>query len=140
MKQCGCIDSSLPGQELYPQSRYCTSDSDIREKCRESSDDDCVSALYKVYNRVQCVRKASMHLMQSLSAMGSCGCYPPCHESSSDISYSFSYGQLRSSMEWKHTLTYLKLKDIQGDSLMQRINKNVSFMLNIFILQIGKRL
>ena len=90
VERCGCIEISLPGHELYPHLKYCTSDSDIPEKCQESSDEDCVRALYKVYTRFECVRKASMQMTQNLTATRLCGCYPPCHESSYDISYSLS--------------------------------------------------
>ena len=90
VEKCGCIEVSLPGHDMYPHLKFCTSDSDIPAKCRETADDDCVKALFTVYNRFLCVRNASMHMTQNATATRSCGCYPPCHESNYDISYSLS--------------------------------------------------
>nr|URS64681.1 Wamide-gated sodium channel [Malacoceros fuliginosus] len=91
VSQCGCKEISIPGHDaMFPDLDYCTSDKDIPDHCRESSDDDCVNALFKVYHRFLCVRNASKHMTTNASATRECGCYPPCHESNYDITYSLS--------------------------------------------------
>ena len=51
MKVCGCKDISLPGLGLYPGVRHCSEDGDIPEDCRYAATDDCLAALYAIYDR-----------------------------------------------------------------------------------------
>ena len=89
-QECFCKDIALPGHEEYPHLPFCSDDSDIPEDCSLNATDTCKESLYKVYTRFICVRNTSVRMTRNATHMRNCGCYPPCHEQSYDVTYSLS--------------------------------------------------
>ena len=90
IKTCGCKDIHLPGHDNLTDVRYCTDDTDIPERCRLLGTDECLEALMRLYGRVLCVRDLTSRMTRNATFSRNCGCYPPCHELSYDITYSLS--------------------------------------------------
>ena len=89
-KRCGCKDIALPGHGNYPDLKFCSDDTDIPERCELNATEECVEALIKVHDRFLCVRNTSVYVTRNATQTRSCGCYPPCHEQSYDVTYSLS--------------------------------------------------
>lgn len=88
--QCGCKDITLPGHDAYPHVLFCSSDIDISPHCAYNATEDCVRALYRVYDRFMCARNTTAKMSGNATASQLCGCFPPCREVSYDITYSLS--------------------------------------------------
>ena len=90
IQHCGCKDIHLPGHTNFSDTRFCTQDDDIPELCRLLGTDDCLAALMRLYNRVLCARDVASRMTRNGTFSRNCGCYPPCHELSYDVTYSLS--------------------------------------------------
>ncbi|ELT93368.1 hypothetical protein CAPTEDRAFT_65206, partial [Capitella teleta] len=73
VQHCGCKDIALPGGEQYPEHNFCTDDWDIPQNCIHQATNTCLIMLNRLYDRIV-----------------ECGCFPPCHEISYDVTYSLS--------------------------------------------------
>ena len=90
VKLCGCVDIALPGHANFPTQHFCTSDHEIPSTCRLEATDECFESLYKVYERLQCVKNVTVAVTRNATATKGCGCYPPCNEITYDVTYSLS--------------------------------------------------
>ncbi len=90
MHACHCKDIHLPGYENMTHLRFCTADDEIPDSCRSEDTEECVEALYKVYNRFNCVRNTKAIMSRNATFQRECGCFPPCREVSYDVTYSLS--------------------------------------------------
>lgn len=90
VSECGCKDINLPGHDNYPSLHYCSDDRDIPMECTLNATSECIKKLYKVYDRFICVRNTSVRMARNATHMSNCGCFPPCHEQSYDVTYSLS--------------------------------------------------
>jgi hypothetical protein len=90
VKHCGCKDIALPGGEQYPNEKFCTDDWDVPAECIHEATNSCMNSLHRLHQRIVCAKESKMTLMQNASLIQECGCFPPCHELSYDVTYSLS--------------------------------------------------
>ncbi len=90
IKECGCKDIALPNPPEADHVETCRDTSKFPDHCMYNATQECLEALFNLYDRVMCIREAKDWMTKNSSLMTGCSCYPPCDEIFYDVSYSLS--------------------------------------------------
>ncbi|KAK2154562.1 hypothetical protein LSH36_265g03022 [Paralvinella palmiformis] len=89
ISRCNCFDVTLPSlweMKVPP----CRRSDIIPDECMDHVTQGCLDILMKLYDNIQCSRKARNIVNRNTTLVSQCSCFPPCEEIMYDVSYSLA--------------------------------------------------